>query len=441
MSGELLAQGDIVVTKRARQPCEILEFIGGGGQGEVYRAMLGRSDIAVKWYFPTASTESQRLALGQLVRRPAPSTAFLWPLDLADSDRAPGFGYVMALRPPSHRDLNAVLRREVELPLTTLATLGMNLSDAFLRLHSEGLCYRDISPRNVFFDPESADILICDNDNVGIDGTIDGGVLGTPRFMAPEVVRREALPSSRTDLWSLAVLLFSVLCLHHPLEGLRELELPSLSELTAARELYGDRPVFIFDPRDESNRPHPTLHRNAIVLWPFYPPFIRELFTRSFTEGIYDPVTGRVRESEWRTAMARLRDCVVTCSACGVADNYLDPLDPSEGTRSCWHCGAPISGSYLEFGSSSAVMLRRGTAIYGHHLSPDRLYDFTRPLGIVQHHPSDPRRLGLTNRSEAPWVASTTGGTRAEVPVGATVGCSPGTVIDFGEVRATVRQL
>jgi serine/threonine protein kinase len=44
-------------------------------------------------------------------------------------------------------------------------------------------------------------------------------VLGTPRFMAPEVVRREAAPSDQTDRYSLAVLLFYLLMGGHPLDG------------------------------------------------------------------------------------------------------------------------------------------------------------------------------------------------------------------------------
>ena len=70
--------------------------------------------------------------------------------------------------------------------------VGHQLADSFLRLHTEGLCYRDISLGNVCFDPETGDTLVCDNDNVGIDGLSSGAVIGTKRFMAPEIVRREA---------------------------------------------------------------------------------------------------------------------------------------------------------------------------------------------------------------------------------------------------------
>ena len=54
-------------------------------------------------------------------------------------------------------------------------------------------------------DPDSGEALICDNDNVAVDKQEQSGVLGTPRFMAPEIVRGEAKPSTQTDLFSLSV--------------------------------------------------------------------------------------------------------------------------------------------------------------------------------------------------------------------------------------------
>ena len=96
--------------------------------------------------------------------------------------------------------------------------MGVHLADKFLQLHAKGLCYRDISQNNVFFDPANGDILICDNDNVAVDGNVTG-VLGTARFMAPEVALGKTLPTTQTDLYSLAVLLFYILFNHHPFDG------------------------------------------------------------------------------------------------------------------------------------------------------------------------------------------------------------------------------
>ena len=63
-------------------------------------------------------------------------------------------------------------------------------------------------------------MAIVDCDNIGLDeGHI--AVLGTPRFMAPEIVHGESMPCAATDLYSLAVMLFFLLMHGHPLDGRR----------------------------------------------------------------------------------------------------------------------------------------------------------------------------------------------------------------------------
>jgi len=209
--------------------------------------------------------------------------------------------------------------------------LCIELADSFLRLHSQGLCYRDISFGNVFFAPGTGVPLICDNDNVGVDGLGPHSVLGTRRFMAPEIVRREAVPSIATDLYSLAVLLFYVLMMGHPLVGRRELDHPCWDDEVES-ELFGRSPLFVFDPDDRSNEPLPDLHAGVIRNWQLYPPPIRDLFVQAFTAGIRDPLGGRVRESVWRSALARLRDTIVRCGTCG-KENFTDPAGGRVETR------------------------------------------------------------------------------------------------------------
>ena len=61
--------------------------------------------------------------------------------------------------------------------------------------------------------------------------------------MAPEVVRREAPPSDKTDRYSLAVLLFLLLYGGHPLDGRRESRIRCL-DVSALERLYGFDPVW-----------------------------------------------------------------------------------------------------------------------------------------------------------------------------------------------------
>lgn len=436
---EQLRPGQVVHTEPSGLPCTVETFLGGGGQGEVYRATLADRQVALKWYLPGSATAEQRGALGTLIRRGPPTGAFLWPLELATEPDVAGFGYVMPLREIHFRGIIDLMKARVSPSFRVLATTGLELADSYFQLHAQGLCYRDISFGNVFFDPESGRALICDNDNVAVDGAGLGGVLGTPRFMAPEIVRGEALPSSQTDLYSLAVLLFYILMVHHPLEGQQEADIRCM-DLPAMNLLYGIQPRFIFDPDDASNRPVPGCHDNAIIYWPLYPGFVRELFTQSFTRGLREP-QGRVRETLWRAAMARLRDSILYCASCD-AENFYDAeaMQARGGTMAaCWSCAQPLRlPARLRVGRS-VVMLNHDTELYPHHLDHQRLYDFSQPVASVVRHPKEPSVWGLQNRSPEKWVITGHDGTLSDVPPGRSVTLAAGIKIHFGRSDAEVR--
>jgi DNA-binding helix-hairpin-helix protein with protein kinase domain len=435
---ERFGVGQKVDALSSGRPCTVEEFLGGGGQGEVYRATLDGKAVALKWYRPSAATAEQRAAIETLIRKGPPTDRFLWPMELVTAADQPGFGYVMPLREPRYKGIVDLMKRRIEPAFGALATAGLELSNSYLQLHAKGLCYRDISFGNVFFDPDTGDILICDNDNVAVDGG-RGGVLGTPRFMAPEVVRGEALPSTQTDLFSLAVLLFYMLMVHHPLEGAREAAIRCL-DLPAMTRLYGTEPLFIFDPRDASNRPVAGVHDNAITFWPIYPQFVRDLFTRAFTDGIRDPQNGRVRESEWRAAMVKLRDALMYCAGCG-AENFYDAealRAPGGGLRTCWACGKQLRLPPRIRVGRSVVMLNHDTQLFPHHVDDRKLYDFSRPVAAVSQHPSDPSIWGLKNLSPEKWVISASDGMRDVAP-GRSVTLALGTKIHFGHLEGEVR--
>lgn len=285
----------------------------------------------------------------------------------------------MPLREPRYKGISDLMKRRIDPTFHALATAGFELAHSFLQLHSKGLCYRDISFGNILFDPDSGEILICDNDNVSVDGAIEGGILGTPRFMAPEIVRGDVYPTTQTDLYSLAVLLFYIFVVHHPLEGQKELSIHSF-DLPAMTRLYGTEPVFIYDPDDTSNRPVQGFHDNALYFWPIYPQFLRDLFLKAFTDGICDPAHGRVREGEWRAAMIQLRDAILYCHAC-VNENYYDAARVSKGLNGiCWQCNKRLKLPFRMRLGKHVVMLNHDTQLFPHHVDDLSLYDFSRPV-------------------------------------------------------------
>jgi DNA-binding helix-hairpin-helix protein with protein kinase domain len=422
-----------VTTETSRTPVKVLKFLGGGGQGEVYAADLNGKPVAVKWYFPASATPAQRTTLQELVAMGPPSSAFLWPIELATAPDLAGFGYLMPLREERFKGVVDLVTRRAEPTFSALARSCFNLATGFFMLHANGLCYRDISFGNVFFDPSNGDVLIADNDNVVVNKTSTGGVLGTPRFMAPEVVRGEAVPNTNTDLFSLAVLLFYMLMLHHPLEGIRESRIHAL-DLPAMNRLYGTDPLFIFDPDDASNQPDPLYHRNAVAYWPLYPQVVRDLFIRSFTVGLRDAEHGRVMESEWRQAMLQLGDSIVYCRACGAENFYGD-----DASRPCWSCQQHLHEPIrIEIGRS-VVVLNHDSKLYPHHVDPKKQFDVGIPIADVTQHPNDPSKWGIRNLSGVRWVATPASGAMIDVDPGRSLQIAVGTKVNFGASEGWIR--
>lgn len=408
-------------------------LLGQGGQGEVWKATDGGKPVAVKVYHRDTATPEQKEVLERLVVKGSPAPCFLWPMAMVEDTRSKTYGYIMPIREPNFRGLEDFMARRIHPSMCALLTAGMKLADGFLRLHSHGLCYRDISFANIFFDPKTGDVLICDNDNVDITGVGTGGVLGTQRFMAPEVVRREATPSADTDRYSLAVLLFFLLYGGHPLDGQREADIRCL-DVPAYERLYGFAPLYIWDPDDDSNRPVPGIHDNPIAFRDMYPETLAALFRRSFTDGLHYP-SKRVRESEWRKAFASTINSIWLCECS--AESFYDPaIVASSGGKLCWSCKKQlVLPPRIKIGDD-IVLLNRTTQLFGYHVGQSR---DDNPIAEVVQNPQVQNLFGLRNLTAEAWTLTKPDGSVTDVPPGRAASILNGNRINFGLQTGEVR--
>ncbi|MCX5977814.1 MAG: serine/threonine protein kinase [Coprothermobacterota bacterium] len=442
---ELLRRGQKIQTTNLGVAIEVDQFLGAGTQGEVYRATMGKNAIALKWFFPEYIAQDRRLQerLLKAIQAGAPSNRFLWPMGLASLQGNPSFGYVMPLRRSNFKGIVDLLKKKINLSFRGLATAGFETSHSYFQLHSKGFCYRDINWGNIFLDPQSGEVCICDNDNVDVDGR-PGPIAGTQSFMAPEIVRGEKLPSTQTDLHSLAVLLFLMFFIHHPLHGKLEQGIHCFNP-AAMKKLYGTHPVFIFDPSNQTNRPVPGEQDNPIIFWGIYPAFLKNRFVEAFSKGLYDP-NSRVGETVWRGDMIRLRDSIFYCSHCG-QENFYDreTMIAQHKPIPCWNCKKEVTfPPRIRFGdvkkrNPKVVMLNYKTQLFPHHIDEKKMYDFSKPVAEVVQHPTEPNRWGLRNLSKEKWVLALADGTMKDVPPGKTAPFIKGIKIHFGKVEGEIQ--
>lgn len=424
-----LLKSGTILTSESGNKYVVKKLLGAGGQGEVYDVENGGKHYALKWYYKKTATNMQKNILDNLIAKGKPDNSFLWPEDLIYKSAGESFGYIMQLRPSNFKSIVDLMKRKAEPSFYTLCKAAYNVTKGYQKLHEMGYSYRDISFGNLFFDPDTGDVLICDNDNVSVNGKDDSSVYGTPRFMAPEIVLGKAKPSRNTDLFSLAVLLFYMFMLNHPLEGRLEAEIKCM-DIHAMNKLYGTNPVFIFDPDNKTNRPVRGYQDNAIIYWDLYPENLKALFTQAFTVGIASP-NRRVTENKWLETFANLMSGLITCPNCGAEVFYDEAKEQMSVAHMCWGCQGTVAVPAKVIIGKNKVLLLADTKLYAHHVYNNN--DMDTVVGSVVQNPKNPNLWGIRNEDKVNWTYEKADGTQIPVAQGRSAAIAAGAKIHFGQ--------
>ncbi|GHU53393.1 hypothetical protein FACS189496_4740 [Bacilli bacterium] len=328
MAGDLT--GSTISTKNLKK-IRVEALLGEGGQGEVYKVDYDGQPKALKWYTTVMKNPKKFYEnLENNIKKGAPTNAFLWPEDITEQQEEK-FGYIMDLRPPEYVDFRRFLvGKEGFASITAMVNAALRITEGFRELHSKGYSYQDLNDGNFFINPKNGEVLICDNDNVFAYGK-NSGIAGKARYMAPEVVLGKSQPDMMTDRFSLAVVLFLLFTGNHPLEGKNTC--PPCMTPKLEKIFFGENPVFIFDPTDDSNRPVQGLHKGAIGKWPHLPKYLQDEFIKVFSKELLADPSRRIIDQEWLRLFIRLRGEVFKCP-CGEV-YFADPVNPNP----CPACG------------------------------------------------------------------------------------------------------
>lgn len=231
----------------------------------------------------------------------------------------------------------------------------INIARAVRRMHAAGLAHSDLSYKNVLIDPRTGSAAIIDIDGLVVPGKFPPDVIGTPDFIAPEVMAtkhlakddpKRKLPSIATDRHALAVMIYMYLLYRHPLRG------GKINDTDAQRDeelSMGEKALFIEHPTDKSNRPRLDQVKATHLPWadvdkiPYTVcgPYLKELFDKAFIDGLHNPSL-RPTADEWEQALVKTVDLLQPCQnkSCDqkwfVFDNTTSPC--------CPFCNTPYRG-------------------------------------------------------------------------------------------------
>lgn len=205
-------------------------------------------------------------------------------------------------------------------------SICLQIARAVKRMHAAGLAHSDLSYKNVLVNPLKGHACIIDIDGLVVPGKFPPDVVGTPDFIAPEVLetvklplgdKSKKVPSILTDRHALAVLIYMYLLFRHPLRGGMICSQDSDEDENLC---MGKKALFIENPNDASNRPKlknlkpEELPQGDISKLPYTicGPYLKDLFDRAFIDGLHDPKK-RPTADDWERALIKTIDLLQPC--------------------------------------------------------------------------------------------------------------------------------
>ncbi len=195
-------------------------ILGRGGMGTVFEARhlrLGHR-VAIKVLGEDLRVHTELVQRFEREARAAGALSSPHAVKVFDIDQTDDGTPFMVMELLHGRDLAHIVEHNGAQPIGASVRWVIEASDAIAEAHRLGIIHRDIKPSNLFLCGDTGSIKVLD---FGIakrvaakEAAITQGVapLGTPQYMSPEQVRCAKDVDARTDIWSLGVTLYELVC-------------------------------------------------------------------------------------------------------------------------------------------------------------------------------------------------------------------------------------
>jgi serine/threonine protein kinase len=209
----------------------VTRLIGKGGMGAIYEARCSDSSlVAVKVVLDSGERRRPEV-LRRFVREARVLTSINSPnvvrvLDV-DCDEGRDFPFIV-MELLNGTGLDSLVKKWGALEPAPAVRAIIQLAQGLAAAHALGIVHRDIKPANLFLHelptgeviPKLCDFGIAKRTVVSEEATVDltrtGGVVGSPAYMSPEQAKSAKHVDARTDIWSLGISLWELLCGRRP---------------------------------------------------------------------------------------------------------------------------------------------------------------------------------------------------------------------------------
>ncbi|MGO9261812.1 MAG: protein kinase domain-containing protein [Bryobacteraceae bacterium] len=227
---------------------KILEKLGAGGMGVVYKAFDSKLDRLVALKFLPPDMRHDEAMKRRLTQEARAASALHHPniVVVYEIDETPGGAIFIAMAFHEGPTLRVTIAKDgipSGMPVAEALQIARQIASGLAKAHEHGIVHRDIKPANILTGTDGI-VRIIDfglAKSVESTATLDGTTKGTPLYMSPEQASGKAV-DGRTDLWSLGAVLYEMLAGRPPFPGDTHLQVMHAIVYDAPPQLRDLRP-------------------------------------------------------------------------------------------------------------------------------------------------------------------------------------------------------